>query len=583
MPICSVRLLKCCLGLALKGYVVLALDPTGQGERSEYFDLQTLKDIVPRTVPQHHALSRPSWLVGRCLSGYRTWDCIRAVDYMVSRAEVDKSNIAAVGNSGGGQMALLITAADERVAVCAAAHPGGSQENTYLLGQSLIDRDILGLIPPRPCLFVVGEDSGEERGHRAKLEDMLKFYRGLGANEERGALVLVRGVHNMERPKREAAYGWLNGWFDKESEGAEEPTLEPETVQALNCTESGFVLKSLGGESGQTLNARVAEELRPARPVPQDRQQLQSQLAAIKEAVKRRIGLDIPPERAAPHAVERGKFDGPSFVANKLVYESEPGLQLPALLLTPKQPKADAPVIVHASQWGKPTQPASPSVALSLVRNGYIVFAIDARGAGETDARKDTTLKPATHYDPPQWSVDSAAVCLAYANTTALALRALDVIRAVDYVQGQKALAGRGVILVGEELAGLWALVAAAFDPRPAGVVCVGMVPSYKLIVGSQYYKVRDYFWVRGALVDYDIPDLPALVAPRPVALIDSVDAMLEPLSVETCLEQCRWPVSVFEALGAGPRFQVIRTGAEHASASEKQTAEVIKALRQMR
>jgi dienelactone hydrolase len=176
---------EACLGLVLKGYVVLALDPTGQGERSEYFDPTSGKPLVPLTVSQHHYLARPSWLVGRTLAGYRTWDAIRAVDYLVSRPEVDPEQIGATGNSGGGIMGLLITACDERVKVCAVDHPGGSCEQTFLTGQRLTEADILSLIPPRPCAIVVGRDSGEILGHQAKLDDMLPFYRGLGADPGR--------------------------------------------------------------------------------------------------------------------------------------------------------------------------------------------------------------------------------------------------------------------------------------------------------------------------------------------------------------------------------------------------------------
>ena len=570
---------ECCLGLVLKGYVVLALDPTGQGERSEYFAPDTLKDLVPRTVAQHHCLARPSWLVGRCLSGYRTWDCIRAVDYLASRPEVDPNRIAAVGNSGGGQMALLITAADERVAVCAAAHPGGSQENTYLRGQGLIDRDVLSLIPPRPCVFIVGRDSGEEGGHRAKLTDMQRFYRGLGVDEQRGAFMLVDGVHNMKRPKREAAYAWLNRWFDREKEQAEEPQLQPETVETLHCTETGYVLKSIGGESGQTLNARVAERIRPPRVCPQDVADLRRMLAEVKEAVRRRIGLALPADRPTPAAIDRGAFEHEDFRARKLAYLPEPGIQLPALLIEPKRPAPDSPVIVHVSQSGKPTQAAQPSLALSLARHGYTVFSIDARGAGETDPRRGHDLRPATHYDQTQWRVDSMAISCVYADTTALALRAFDVVRAVDYVCAQDALSGRSVALVGEELGGLWALVAAAFDSRPLAVACIGMAPSYKLIVGSPYYRLRDCFWVPGALEDYDVPDLPALIAPRPVALIDCVDAMKEPIGRDACRSQCEWPAKVYSKLGAPGRFRVIRTDGHESPSVEKQAEAVVKAL----
>ena len=161
------------LGLVLKGYVVLIFDPMGQGERSEYFDTNTKQTLVPKGVEQHWYVGRPAFLVDWTLSGLRTWDGIRAVDYLVSRPEVDKDKLAAVGCSGGGQMAMLITAVDERIKVCAASHPGGPMENTYLLGvdwPGLFDKEIFSLIPPRPLRIIVGNESGEEPYNREKLE-----------------------------------------------------------------------------------------------------------------------------------------------------------------------------------------------------------------------------------------------------------------------------------------------------------------------------------------------------------------------------------------------------------------------------
>ena len=133
-------------------------------------------------------------------------------DYLESRPEVDGEQLVAVGNSGGGIMALLITAYDERIKVCAAAHPGGPYEQLFLTGRSIPESDVLSLIPPRPCAMIVGRDSGEIAGHQGKLDRMMPFYEGLGVGGERAEMILVDGVHNMEKPKREAAYGWVNRW-----------------------------------------------------------------------------------------------------------------------------------------------------------------------------------------------------------------------------------------------------------------------------------------------------------------------------------------------------------------------------------
>jgi len=510
---------EACLGLVLKGYVVLALDPTGQGERSEYFETETGKPVVPMCVSQHHYLARPSWLVGRSLAGYRVRDANCAVDYLVTRPEVDRERIGVAGNSGGGIMALLATATDPRIKVCAAAHPGGSMEETYLTGQELPKADLLSLIAPRPCLFIVGEKSNEEFGHRRKMDWMRPFYRGLGAEDERLQMVLVDGVHDMKQPKREPSYGWLNRWFGKESEGSKEPRLTPETPEDLRCTATGFTLRDLGSASGQTLNAAWAKTLH--RPQPTTKQ------------IRARIGLRLPPRRNVPKSSSCGVVEGEGFTVEKLVLESEPGITLPALLLKPKQSSARGPVVVHLSDEGKPVSTSQPSLALELVRTGQVVFSLDVRSAGETDPRNRAKLTPLTRYDSQQFRFDSSAVCAAQLGTTLLAMQTFDVIRALDWIAARDDLAGRPVVLVGEGLGGVWALTAAAFDSRPARVACVRTVSSYRLIVDSQYYACRDYFWVPRALATFDLPDLAALITPRRVAWINPVNAMLEPIEPE--------------------------------------------------
>lgn len=549
-----------CLGLVLKGYAVLALDPTGQGERSEYFDPVSGKPTVPPSVSQHHYLARPSWLVGRTLVGYRTWDAIRAVDYLVSRPEVDPDKIGATGNSGGGIMAMLITACDPRVKVCAAAHPGGSMEQTFLTGRRSAEAEILSLIAPRPCAIVVGRDSGEAPGHQAKLDDMHRFYQGLGADPDRGKMFLVDGVHDMKQPKRVVCYAWLNQWLDQEREGADEPTLVVETVADLNCTATGLAVRDLDGQTGQTLNARVADRLRPPRAIPESRAALDPTRAELRTAVARRIGLNVPDVRATPSVTSRGRVERPDFTAEKLLLQSDAQIQLPALLLRPAKPRSAAPLVLHAAELGKPTDPLRACLPVELVRAGYTVLSVDVRGAGETDPRDRAKLAPLERYDAAQFQFDSSAVQCAAFGTTLLALQSFDLIRALDYVSSRPDLASGRVVLVGEGLGGVWSLVVAATDHRAAGVIAVGLVPSYKLIVGAQYYAARDYFWVPGALADFDLPELAGLIAPRPAVLIDPVDAMLAPLPAERCRTLCAWPSAVYRILGVPERFSMLAT-----------------------
>jgi len=160
-----------------------------------------------------------------------------------------------------------------------------------------------------------------------------------------------------------------------------------------------------------------------------------------------------------------------------------------------------------------------------------------------------------------------------------LAMRTLDVIRATDYLAGRAELTGRPIVLVGEGLGGVWSLMACAFDRRPAAVVCVNTVPSYKLIVGSSICEVRDYYWLPGALSDFDLADLPGLIAPRPALLLDAVDATLKRLSPERCSEICAGSRGVYGGLGVSGRLRVVRTPDGTTRQLGEQVAETLAAV----
>lgn len=546
---------ECALGLVLKGYAVLAIDPTGQGERSEYFDPDTLEHRVPLTVAQHHQLGRPSFLVGNTLGGFRTWDAVRGVDYLVSRPEVDAGKIGAVGNSGGGQMAFLVTAADERVAVCVAAHPGGSQENTYLNGQHTRDREILSLIPPRPCRVVIGDQSGEDR-HVAKVEDMKRFYTGLGFDEARCEVKWVDGVHDLKEPKRVAAYEWFNRWFEKEIGGSEEPPLEPLSAEQLWCTETGFTLKSLGGESGQTLNANRMAEITPQRTVPGNAAEAETQAAALGQAVTQRLGFDLATDSQPPEVQLGDTFDGDGFTARMLTIMTEEDIRVPALLLRPEG-ETPGPLIVHAAERGKPQRADEPALPLELCRRGCTVLSIDVRGVGETDPREGKFADTVAGYDADQWQRDCLGInAYGFMGRSLEAMRAFDIIRAVDFVRAMPECQGRSLTVVGEGLGGLWALIAAAYDDRVNCVVTVGTLLSYRMLIESLYHEVRGYFWLPEALRDFDINELAALIAPRSVVWIAPVDAMAKPVGAATVRTYAAWANSLAAMRGKPTQWQ---------------------------
>ncbi len=549
------------LGLVLKGYVVCSFDPMGQGERIDYFEPPEEVGRRGGPVGQHHYMMRQCYLVGRTLSGLRTWDGVRVIDYMLTRPEIDPKRIAVGGNSGGGQMTLLLTACHPQVACCAAAHPGGSMENTYLLGQGVIDRRIISLIPPRPCRWIVGDQSGEEGGHRARHDYLQRFYDLLGCPEAND-FVLVDGVHDMKQPKREAAYEWYNRWLNMPDAGKAEDPLEPLTAEDLWVTETGQVISSLGGETGQTINARLMREMAPARPLPAaDEHEREKFIERRRRRVLRRVGLRIEAERQPPASRQVGSYPHPKLTIQKLVITSEPGIELPALFIAPKQ-GAEGPVFIHAAELGKPQKLDESALPFRLALTGCRVLSVDVRGTGELDLERGKRTE-VSQYDRIHWRRDSMAINSAGAGRTMLGQRAFDLIRCVDYLRSCEDTADAPIVLVGERLGGSWCLAAAVADERVDAVATVETLASYRLIIDNKWNNLREYFWVPGALSDYDLCDLPALIAPRPVALINAVDQMLHVMEAEAVKEEYSWAGKYYKAAGAGRHLRIVSPAAE--------------------
>jgi pimeloyl-ACP methyl ester carboxylesterase len=104
------------VSLVRRGFVVLAYDPPGQGERYEYVDPATGTSRVGPGTREHMMTGQQVLLTGRTIGAYMVQDGRRALDYLLTRADVDPTRIAVAGNSGGGTQAALLAATEPRLA-----------------------------------------------------------------------------------------------------------------------------------------------------------------------------------------------------------------------------------------------------------------------------------------------------------------------------------------------------------------------------------------------------------------------------------------------------------------------------------
>ena len=186
--------------LARNGFAVLSYDPIGQGERLQYPDpANPDKTLATGPTGEHSEAGLQPTLIGDALARYFAWDAVRAVDYLLTRPEVDGDRIGAYGCSGGGVMTALLTAADRRVkaagvacyitsfnALLPAIGPQDAEQSTPNFIASGFDfADWVELAAPRPYAIIgTVQDMFPWQGLLASAREARRFYSLFDASSE---------------------------------------------------------------------------------------------------------------------------------------------------------------------------------------------------------------------------------------------------------------------------------------------------------------------------------------------------------------------------------------------------------------
>jgi cephalosporin-C deacetylase-like acetyl esterase len=533
------------VGLVLKGFIALAYDPLGQGERLQYLDPATGKSRVGGPTAEHSHANGHNVLIGDNVARYRIWDGMRGIDYLVSRKDVDPKRIGCTGCSGGGTLTTYISALDDRVAAAAPAcytnsweelltGPGpqdAEQTFTNFLGEGLNIADYAELFAPKPWLIVSTiQDFFPLEGARQAYEEIRKWYRLYGA-QDRIAWHVGPGPHGTPQPSREAIYAWFIKWLNNGQGEEQESAAKPEPAQNLIVTPTGQVSSSLGGETVFSLNRkRAADVIRRRAAEP----------ARLAGEVRRLAGIGVVPGGAPPPVTVHRSVARDGYRIDVLSLESEAGIQLPGLLLTPDSPGPKPAVLVADSRPKQET--AAPGGDLdALAKAGYVVLAVQPRGTPEAPGSG-------------RGSGGNAVFRAFVVGKTLPGMRADDILRAMDYLASRADVDRGRISAFGQGAEGPPLLHAALLDRRISRVVIQDALALYRMGVEGQFHRILYEVAVPGVLRSYDLDDIAAALAPRAVTLLNPVDPQGNAVPLEELRKQLGPAADGVRLASRGPR-----------------------------
>lgn len=349
--------------MARSGFAVFSFDPFGQGERGV-------------STRDHRRVS--SLLVGISQQGFAEYETQCALEYLLSRPEIDPKRIGMTGASGGGYNTWITASLDDRIRV-AVPVVGTSQfalqisfarerdwyhaaEHCHFVPGLITfadNHELLAMAAPRPLLVINSTtDPGFVAG--TVIDYGRSLYAAHGMAEQFAYFNDPSSGHGYQVRKREAAYGWFLRYLMDRGDGSPSPEgpvdAVPPDAAELQCFPDG---KRAAGPGMEAFTRNLAARIRARGPA------VPSVFFASEPATAATPTLNAQSEQRMAIVVD--------------------GVSIPALLLRPAgTPKG---LLVAVLDAGKDTL-TGDAVVRRAREQGWSALGIDARGMGELRTEK---------------------------------------------------------------------------------------------------------------------------------------------------------------------------------------------------
>jgi len=502
--------------LALKGFVVLCFDPIGQGERLQTYDPQLKGRVEGCCTNEHIQAGAQSIMVGESVARYFIWDAKRALDYLLSRPDVDASRAGAAGCSGGGALTTFIGTLDPRLKVVipacfpnsyrllfAGPDPDSEMSFPQFLAHGLDTADFVELSAPTPWLIQATEhDYFSPAGAKLVYDEARRWFTIFGA-EDNVHFFVGSGPHGTPLESREAVNEWLIRWLkDGNGDFHEQPVKLYSNLELL-VTASGRV----EDESGSRKIYQLILDDFHAKRRPDTIPELQAELRRLK----------IPSEGPAPEVKVLDESNGASVRRQQIQFESEPGITIGGKLYIPLSPERKPAVLLVADKTSSDWIVATSALADRMARKGRVVLELEVRDSPGEGSRPYIG----------NWLTNARADSI---GRNLPAMRAHDILRGIDVLAARSDVDPASIRAAARSIKGFWLLLAAATDAR-ISKVWLDRSP-YNLRSALENSMNTDLFdaVIPGFVLHWDIEDLTKAMGGRPLLWTDPTNWMGRPV-----------------------------------------------------
>jgi dienelactone hydrolase len=456
-----------CRRLTHAGFAVLIYDPFNQGERDQYHRLRHRQEVRSCT-HAHNMMGKQLELSGEWFGTWRAWDGIRALDYLLTRPEIDRHRVGLTGNSGGGTMTTWMWAAERRFTMAAPScfvttflhnlenelPADCEQYPPGVVGAGLDMADFFIARAPDPVLLMGQRyDFFDRRGLQQAYKEIEHFYRLLDAPRQATELFIGPQGHGYSSHNQEAMVSFFAAQAElpDPKRRRSRPALER---QALDATPKGNTIAA-GAVPIYTLGNQIAQDWR------RQRQTLGED--DLRRALTRL--LHLPRHRSIPHyrVLRPLRLEGHTY--GRYAVETEANIRA---LLSKRldQPRHAYSLDVEEKQVHLYLPHLAADEDLSLdslaqqVAADHPLYTLDPRGLGQSSPTGADFLHP---YGM-DYMLHGHALLL---GENYLGRRVYDVLRCIDLLVAEGA---QKVHLYGRGQGAILALFSALLHPRVAKI-----------------------------------------------------------------------------------------------------------------